>query len=63
MLYYLTLDLLNMSYYNEARILHKEELAYLGTIVCQDCQDIINFYEEEKVTTLYSTCPSCTNKA
>lgn len=32
----------------------------MGTIICQDCQQVIDHYEEEKVTTLYSTCPSCT---
>ncbi|RLL45192.1 GapA-binding peptide SR1P [Oceanobacillus piezotolerans] len=31
----------------------------MGTIVCQDCEKVIEAYEEEKVTTLYSTCPNC----
>ncbi len=31
----------------------------MGTIVCQDCQKVIEHYEGEKVATLYSTCPSC----
>ncbi|WP_084268650.1 GapA-binding peptide SR1P [Oceanobacillus damuensis] len=31
----------------------------MGTIICQDCQHVIEHYEEEKVTTLYGTCPSC----
>lgn len=31
----------------------------MGTIICQDCQKVIENYDEEKVTTLYSTCPSC----
>ncbi|MFG6119124.1 MULTISPECIES: GapA-binding peptide SR1P [Thalassobacillus] len=34
----------------------------MGTIVCQDCQKIIEHYEDEKVSTLYSTCPSCNPK-
>ncbi|MGM8364273.1 GapA-binding peptide SR1P [Virgibacillus sp. W0181] len=34
----------------------------MGTIVCQDCQQIINHYDDEKVTTLYGTCPSCSHK-
>ncbi|WP_249869913.1 GapA-binding peptide SR1P [Oceanobacillus saliphilus] len=36
----------------------------MGTIICQDCQHVIEHYEEEKVTTLYGTCPTCneTNK-
>jgi len=31
----------------------------VGTIVCQECAEIVNHFEEEKVTTLYGTCPSC----
>lgn len=32
----------------------------MGIIICQDCQDVIEYYEDEKVTTLYSsTCPTC----
>ncbi|SET29288.1 SR1 protein [Oceanobacillus limi] len=31
----------------------------MGTIVCQDCQKVIDYVEEEKVTTLYGTCPTC----
>ncbi|MFC2950247.1 GapA-binding peptide SR1P [Virgibacillus sediminis] len=34
----------------------------MGTIVCQDCQEVIDTYEEEKVTTLYGTCPNCSGK-
>lgn len=64
MLHYLILDLLIMSYYNRFISLHTniitaEELDGLGTIICKDCHEIINHYEEEKVTTLYATCPNC----
>ncbi|WP_100011093.1 GapA-binding peptide SR1P [Lentibacillus sediminis] len=31
----------------------------MGTIVCQECQGIIETFDEEKVTTLYGTCPDC----
>nr|AIE77286.1 hypothetical protein pBIO2160_01 [uncultured bacterium pBIO2160] len=31
----------------------------MGTIVCKDCGKVIETYEEEKVTTLYGTCPTC----
>ncbi|MFC0523977.1 GapA-binding peptide SR1P [Pontibacillus salicampi] len=31
----------------------------MGTIVCQDCQKVIEHFENEKVSTLYGTCPSC----
>ncbi|WP_077622158.1 GapA-binding peptide SR1P [Sediminibacillus massiliensis] len=31
----------------------------MGTIVCQDCQCIIDHYEDEKVSTLYGKCPTC----
>ncbi|MCP3030668.1 GapA-binding peptide SR1P [Halobacillus sp. A1] len=31
----------------------------MGTIICQDCQKVIEHYENEKVSTIYSKCPSC----
>ncbi|MFZ3579625.1 GapA-binding peptide SR1P [Virgibacillus sp. DJP39] len=31
----------------------------MGTIICQDCQQIIEQFDDEKVTTLYGACPSC----
>jgi nitrate/TMAO reductase-like tetraheme cytochrome c subunit len=31
----------------------------MGTIVCLDCHKVIEHYNEEKVTTLYSTCSTC----
>ncbi|WP_084157546.1 GapA-binding peptide SR1P [Oceanobacillus manasiensis] len=31
----------------------------MGTIICQDCQEIIEHFEGEKVTTLYGTCSGC----
>ncbi|GGH72168.1 hypothetical protein GCM10010978_08850 [Compostibacillus humi] len=31
----------------------------MGIIVCQDCDKVIETYEDEKVTTLYGTCPEC----
>lgn len=34
----------------------------MGTIICQDCQQVIADYEDEKVTTLYGTCPTCGEK-
>ncbi|WP_156290473.1 GapA-binding peptide SR1P [Oceanobacillus salinisoli] len=34
----------------------------MGTIVCKDCEKVIESYEDEKVTTLYSTCPTCDEK-
>ncbi|MFD1018018.1 GapA-binding peptide SR1P [Thalassobacillus hwangdonensis] len=34
----------------------------MGTIICQDCQGVIEHYDDEKVSTLYSTCPSCHTK-
>nr|WP_085992518.1 GapA-binding peptide SR1P [Oceanobacillus senegalensis] len=34
----------------------------MGTIVCQECEKVIEAYEDEKVTTLYSTCPTCNNE-
>ncbi|ASN05900.1 GapA-binding peptide SR1P [Virgibacillus necropolis] len=31
----------------------------MGTIICQDCQQIIEQFDDEKVTTLYGACPTC----
>ncbi|MBM7598734.1 Fe2+ or Zn2+ uptake regulation protein [Virgibacillus halotolerans] len=34
----------------------------MGTIVCQECEKVIEQYDDEKVTTLYGTCPNCNGK-
>ncbi|WP_083838369.1 GapA-binding peptide SR1P [Lentibacillus jeotgali] len=34
----------------------------MGTIVCQDCQDVIGHFNDEKVTTFYGTCQTCEQK-
>lgn len=34
----------------------------MGTIICQDCHEVIETFDEEKVTTLYGTCPTCNEK-
>ncbi len=31
----------------------------MGTIVCQECNVIIDFFEDEKVTVLYSSQCNC----
>ncbi|MFD1735653.1 GapA-binding peptide SR1P [Bacillus salitolerans] len=31
----------------------------MGIIICQSCDKTIAHYEEEKVTTLYAKCNSC----
>ncbi|ASK63629.1 GapA-binding peptide SR1P [Virgibacillus phasianinus] len=31
----------------------------MGTIICQDCQQVIEHFDDEKVTTLYGACPDC----
>ncbi|MDA1475695.1 GapA-binding peptide SR1P [Bacillus sp. CLL-7-23] len=31
----------------------------MGTIVCQDCNEPIHHFEDEKVTILYGTCGQC----
>ena len=31
----------------------------MGTIVCQDCNSIIDFFEDEKVSVLYSSHCNC----
>lgn len=31
----------------------------MGTIICQTCKGIIEAFEDEKVTVLYSKCDTC----
>ncbi|MDX5475896.1 MAG: GapA-binding peptide SR1P [Bacillaceae bacterium] len=31
----------------------------MGTIICQTCNSMIDHFEDEKVTTLYSKCTDC----
>lgn len=33
-----------------------KEMANVGCIVCQTCGDVIDYFEDEKVTVLYGTC-------
>lgn len=37
----------------------KKRGMYVGTIICQDCNETIDQFENEKVTTLYGTCGHC----
>lgn len=34
----------------------------MGTVICQDCQQVIEQFDDEKVSTLYGTCPDCNKK-
>lgn len=34
----------------------------MGTIICQGCNQVIEHFDDEKVTTLYGTCPTCDQK-
>lgn len=34
----------------------------MGQIVCSVCNSTIDYFEDEKVTVLYGTCPSCCNE-
>jgi uncharacterized CHY-type Zn-finger protein len=40
-----------------------EEFEIMGTIVCGQCQETIEHYENEKVVVLYGTCPTCKSNA
>jgi hypothetical protein len=31
----------------------------MGTIVCQTCEKTIDYFEDNKVSTLYGVCPHC----
>lgn len=33
----------------------------VGTLVCKCCEEIIEHYEDEKVSVLYGVCPDCQN--
>ncbi|MCE7791709.1 GapA-binding peptide SR1P [Salipaludibacillus sp. CUR1] len=36
----------------------------MGTIICQDCESVIDHFDCEKVSVLYGKCcESCTNEA
>jgi hypothetical protein len=35
----------------------------MGTIICQDCNNTIDHYEDEKVSVLYSKCGRCPEEA
>ncbi|GIN83859.1 hypothetical protein J6TS2_02450 [Heyndrickxia sporothermodurans] len=34
----------------------------MGTLVCRNCNKIIEHFEDEKVTVLYSNCKKCHNE-
>ncbi|HLR42199.1 MAG TPA: GapA-binding peptide SR1P [Pseudogracilibacillus sp.] len=31
----------------------------MGIIICQQCQEVMHYYEEVKVTKLYGKCAGC----
>ncbi len=33
----------------------------MGTIICQNCDSTIDYFEDEKVTVLYATSHKCTS--
>ena len=44
---------------NAFKLWVKKRGMYVGTIICQDCNETIDQFENEKVTTLYGTCGHC----
>lgn len=34
----------------------------MGQIVCQTCNETVEFFDAEKVTVLYGKCPRCNGK-
>lgn len=34
----------------------------MGTLLCQDCNSVIEMFEYEKVTVLYGKCSGCAKK-
>ncbi|UCZ51880.1 GapA-binding peptide SR1P [Bacillus shivajii] len=34
----------------------------MGSIVCQTCEEIIEWYEDEKVSVLYGSCCDCADE-
>lgn len=39
-----------------------EELTLMGIIICQQCNEVVSFYAEEKVTKRYGICSNCNGK-
>ena len=35
----------------------------MGMIICKVCESVMQYYNHNKVSKLYSTCPSCQTKA
>lgn len=67
MTHYLGVEILSMSHYNELKLIEsankKGVEISMGTIICPDCQRIIEHFEDEKVSTLYGTkCPTCNDE-
>ncbi|KKI92928.1 phosphoesterase [Bacillus sp. SA1-12] len=34
----------------------------MGTLICKDCNSTFDYFEDDKVTVLYSKCECCENK-
>ncbi|MED1560534.1 GapA-binding peptide SR1P [Alkalihalobacillus alcalophilus] len=45
-------------------LLNSSEKRKLGTVLCKDCQSVIDVFEANRVLTYFSscTCTNCTNK-
>ncbi len=44
---------------NKAFSIYHERENKMGTIVCQSCNSVIDYFEDEKVSILYSNCCEC----
>jgi len=44
---------------NKAFSIYHERENKMGTIVCQSCNSVIDHFEDEKVSILYSNCCEC----
>jgi hypothetical protein len=66
MCYTVCVDITNVTYYyiikdnNDSVFTTTKGMRKMGIIVCQSCEKTIEHFEEEKVTTLYAKCNTCT---
>ncbi|WP_391564073.1 GapA-binding peptide SR1P [Siminovitchia fortis] len=47
---------------NHFQAFSQEGMEKMGIIICQDCNATIDYFEDDKVTKLYSCCCECNEK-
>jgi hypothetical protein len=53
----------NMLYYNKIILMNvklkSRGMTVLGILICQECNEVIDYLDEEKVSKLYGKCTHC----